>query len=32
MSPLNAAEAAEALEHHARELRWLHSVSADLSP
>ncbi|MFG1609675.1 phosphotransferase [Actinoplanes sp. NPDC049265] len=24
-APVNAAEAAEALEHHARELRWLHS-------
>jgi hypothetical protein len=30
-APVNAAEAAEALEHISGELRWLHSVSAHLS-
>ncbi|GAA3744462.1 phosphotransferase [Micromonospora maritima] len=30
-APVDAAEAAEALEHLARELRWLHSVSSQLS-
>jgi aminoglycoside phosphotransferase (APT) family kinase protein len=29
-APVDAAEAAEALEHHARELRWLHSVLPDI--
>jgi hypothetical protein len=30
-APLTAAEAADALEYHARELRWLHSVVPDLA-
>jgi len=30
-APVNPAEAAEALEHHARELRWLHHVMPDLA-
>ncbi|GLY94687.1 phosphotransferase [Actinoplanes sp. NBRC 103695] len=30
-APVSAAEAAEALEHHARELRWLQSVLPDLA-
>jgi aminoglycoside phosphotransferase (APT) family kinase protein len=29
-APVTAAEAADALEHHARELRWLHSVMPHL--
>lgn len=29
-APVNAAEAAETLEYHARDLRWLHSVTPDL--
>jgi hypothetical protein len=29
-APVNAAEAADALEHHANELRWWHSISSHL--
>ena len=29
-APVTAAEAAESLEHHAQELRWLHSIIPDL--
>lgn len=29
-APVSPAEAADALEHHARELRWLHAFIANL--
>jgi hypothetical protein len=29
-APLTAAETADALDYHARELRWLHSIVTDL--